>query len=119
MTQYIYEDEYEPRLETMIQKTNLGAKLPHTCKLRPGISCNAMICTHHRCDMDCFNACRDFVCLDCNAEINWRQPHQLMTHSQMYACADMYDVVGLKEIAKKKFRLACNVFWVAATLHAR
>jgi hypothetical protein len=35
----------------------------------------------------------------------------MMLHSQMYEVADKYDVPGLKELAKKKFSLACAVFW--------
>jgi hypothetical protein len=29
----------------------------------------------------------------------------------MYEYADKYDVVGLKDLAKAKFELACGVFW--------
>lgn len=36
---------------------------------------------------------------------------QLLIHSQMYALADKYNVPGLKELAGKKFRPACNAFW--------
>lgn len=29
----------------------------------------------------------------------------------MYAIADKYDVVGLKELASKNFEVACSAFW--------
>ncbi|KAI4953013.1 hypothetical protein J4E86_006551 [Alternaria arbusti] len=38
-------------------------------------------------------------------------PTQLLSHSKMYSIADKYDVVGLKELASKKFKLAYEVFW--------
>jgi hypothetical protein len=35
----------------------------------------------------------------------------MLLHSRMYEIGDKYDVPGLKELAKKKFGLACAVFW--------
>lgn len=36
---------------------------------------------------------------------------ELIIHAQMYEIADKYGVVGLKELAKVKFHVACNRFW--------
>jgi hypothetical protein len=36
---------------------------------------------------------------------------QLLLHSNLYMIGDKYDVTGLKELAREKFRRACKSFW--------
>jgi hypothetical protein len=69
------------------------------------------LCPHHRCGSDCRHTCREFTCETCVLpNLNGRSS-QLLTHAKMYELADKYEVVGLKDLAKKKFSRGCKRFW--------
>lgn len=35
----------------------------------------------------------------------------MLTHAKMYEIGDKYQVVGLKDLARRKFKVSCNVHW--------
>jgi len=82
---------------------------PHTCPER--VCTNWVLCPHHACNISCHSSCKAFICEYCCSVLLPGSPTQLLSHSKMYSIADKYDVVGLKELASKKFKLAYEVFW--------
>jgi hypothetical protein len=90
---------------------------PHTCEY----GCpnpQHLVCQHHSCtEITCEDKCIDFVCEECcpNAvpacAAGEGDATQLLIHSQMYQLGDKYDVTGLKELARKKFKRACTKYW--------
>lgn len=38
-------------------------------------------------------------------------PKDLLVHAKLYAVAEKYGVAGLKDLARLKFALTCNLFW--------
>lgn len=147
LLQYLYEGEYEPKLPTVRKEMKKSPKIKrgsrsgyipphlrqqeqqkgqhHTC-LKDNLNgwgtyvCGEVLCVHHRCDEDCSGDCEDFSCSACMEMEDPRpdEAQQPMTHSQMYECADKYDVAGLKDLAKEKFKLACDASWNDATFAA-
>ena len=68
---------------------------------------------HHRCGSQCSYNCADFKCAVCIPEpikLNGTED-QLLTHSKMYEIREQFIVQGLKQLAKEKFRVACDEFW--------
>jgi hypothetical protein len=89
-------------------------EFPHTCA-QYSVSCGKFcICPHHICGVDCNVNCKGFVCNKC-ARPELRKTDgpasQLLTHAKMYEIAERYDVVGLKDLAREKFKLGCRTFW--------
>lgn len=145
LMQYLYEGEYRPFFREPPSVTaclsSVKAGLPsvkigsppvrksshrqtkaHSCRDRP-FHCedhgDFRLCDHHICGRQCSYDCVDFKCNVC-------MPHrfkldgtasQLLVHSKMYEIGERYDVQGLKELAKEKFRIACNEFWNTSDFH--
>jgi hypothetical protein len=125
LIQYLYEAEYEPRLELVTTHVittgptvndRFHYKFPHTCK--DGCpSPDYRVCQHHLCQSQtCQEACIDFVCEKCCPNYISGSPtegdaSQLLLHSKMYEIGDKYDVTGLKELARDKFCRACTMYW--------
>lgn len=93
---------------------------PHTCPDAFNRICMEDICPHHTCGMDCSSHCNEFVCPICIESSKGAstivipvtgEAEQLLIHSKMYSIGDCYDVVGLKDLAREKFRRACAKFW--------
>jgi aminopeptidase N len=68
---------------------------PRTCKEK---------CFEFVCEECCPNACLARTAAEGDAS-------QLLIHSQMYQIGDKYDVTGLKELAREKFKRACTKYW--------
>ncbi|KAH7139567.1 hypothetical protein B0J11DRAFT_589460 [Dendryphion nanum] len=105
LMQYMYEGEYhpfhvetsKPSDKTILQKQTAA----HSCRDQ-NFCCenygNIRVCDHHFCGVQYrpkFNGTAS----------------QLLVHSKMYEIGERYDVQGLKELAKEKFRIACDEFW--------
>jgi len=128
--QYIYEAEYDPPLsdapvtshleviQTQLNNARRGEKysyeFPHTChhNWSNDENCShSSVCPHHVCIHVCGSTCRDFICTKCTRRIMKGNPEHLSIHAKMYEIADKYDVLGLKDLAKEKFKLACAASW--------
>ncbi|KAI4666976.1 uncharacterized protein J4E79_001657 [Alternaria viburni] len=116
--QWIYEGDYEPTAdqapadqEPVWPSTECEAKFPHRCCNGWG-SCQTTVCTHHTCGTDCDRDCNSFTCRSCEpgAEAS-EEEKELLIHAKMYEIADKYDIPGLKDLVKVKFRLACKLSW--------
>jgi hypothetical protein len=119
--QFLYEDEYDPKIpeEATIAYTSRGDgytyDFPHTC----GDWCTGWkrnVCPHHYCDTDIYDIGRhSFVCYICAPPEAKFCPdgdsHQLLLHSKVYEAAEMYDIKGLKELARRRFSGACTKYW--------
>ncbi|KAF2107103.1 hypothetical protein BDV96DRAFT_309347 [Lophiotrema nucula] len=127
LMQYFYEAEYESLLPTVTQ-VNLSppkSPFPHTCRRGGPFGANFIKCEirhpcqHHRCGLHCNWDCFGFVCRQYHPSSNAGPTNtanggcaeQLLLHAKMYAVADKYQVVGLKDLAKEKFERACKQFW--------
>jgi hypothetical protein len=115
LVQYLYEVEYEPRLpdEPLVQDYISTHEWPHYCGAWD--SCETFtVCPHHKCGKACHYSCIKLICDECEPPV-LPAPHgtatQLLTHVKMYEIADKYDVVGLKKLAREKFRGSCAKFW--------
>jgi len=135
---YLYEGEYEPRLSeasganstvadmvdfevirtdvsTDISGYNYSYHFPHTCERVGDWYCapyeQRYVCPHHTCLANCGANCKDFMCSECTRSITKGNSEHLLIHAKMYEIADKYDVVGLKDLAKEKFKLACAASW--------
>lgn len=129
LMQYLYEGDYDPKclpfvpqvLETAnsdqdsydwVKQSPLS---PHTCSHRNRNCNNRSVCDHHHCGGNCSYDCRKFICEVCNPPQAIPpiegDAEQLSTHASMYAIGDQYDVLGMKELCKEKFRRACLNFW--------
>ena len=129
LIQYLYENEYEPRLyrevsskeehdETTSTILVVGGRkdadyhygFPHTC----GYNClgrRHLVCPHHRCGREsCGKTCVNFICETC-CSLKGSDSKQLLLHAQMYSMGDKFDIKGLKELAHKKFKVACALHW--------
>ena len=118
LIQYLYEGEYEPLLYSADAQTLVERELdpwrvqkyhfsfPHTCEHQREECYRVNICPHHCCGNECRYTCRGFTCETCIGRSS-----QLLTHTKMYEVANKYGVVGLKELAKKKFSKSCKYFW--------
>ena len=129
LVRYLYSDEYNSELSdvkptkplsaaefviTRIELRNAthGAytyQFPHTCPADTECYYSRALCPHHICTVNCGSTCQAFICNKCCSPKE--SPAHLISHSKMYAIADKYDVSGLKELACKKFELACSDFW--------
>lgn len=130
LVQYLYEGEYDPTLapaamptvtpalSTPVKRSKKEPKkqkysfcFPHTC-IAQNCSCtDNRLCPHHRCGYDCACTCKEFICAICAAPPVEGCSSQLLTHTKMYEVADKYEVIGLKDLAKEKFRTSCRHFW--------
>ena len=135
---YLYEGEYEPRLSEVsaanrivgdmsdfdVVRTDVCAPqhgynysydFPHTCVRRNEWRCGPYeqryLCPHHTCQHQCNFDCQGFICTTCTRPIAKDNPEHLLIHAKMYEVADKYDVVGLKDLSKEKFKLACAASW--------
>ncbi|KAF2014531.1 hypothetical protein BU24DRAFT_482031 [Aaosphaeria arxii CBS 175.79] len=116
LLQYLYEEEYFPELlEAVIfgkQQTTLHS-CTGDCKYH---SSYRQVCAHHSCGSDCNYDCRNFQCQKClTTEDVAGDSTQLLTHSKMYEIGDYFAVDGLKKLAAKKFKVACQKYWNDAT----
>jgi hypothetical protein len=91
-------------------------KFPHSCVpwFRPE---DKYVCPHHTCYHFFDNRCTDFVCKSCCpdwetcSDVRGSEAAQLIVHTKMYEIGDKYDVVGLKDYARKRFTDACTKHW--------
>lgn len=123
LVQYLYEAEYNPVLPTDSQvRTSTAAPpqeagykydFPHSCQNGTSPSdwfddtCTEKVCPHHTCadHQPWANyCCQNFTCELCKAE-------DFLLHAKMYETGDKYEVVGLKDLAKDKFKASCKHFW--------
>jgi hypothetical protein len=81
---------------------------PHSCK---GGCSGFCVCPHHYCNENCSYTCKNFVCDKCTRPEIYGPASQTLNHAKMYEIADKYDVVGLKDLAREKFKLSCGAFW--------
>ncbi|KAH8728872.1 hypothetical protein GQ44DRAFT_737104 [Phaeosphaeriaceae sp. PMI808] len=118
LMQYLYEGEYQPFfMESPSIKTDLHQQTTaHSCHDRNYYCQNYgtfRVCDHHICGSQCGYTCEGFECNICmpNHPKLDGTASQLLVHSKMYEIGERYDVQGLKELAKEKFRIACDEFW--------
>jgi hypothetical protein len=74
-----------------------------------------LVYPHHRCDKGIAN---NFIC---NIYTTLPKPfpppgssdsaNELLTHAKMYHIGEKYQVVGLKELARRKFKTCCEHYW--------
>ncbi len=125
MLDFMYEDEYEPRLPKKrngrivvpkAKQTNAFAhyKFPHSCeqscalyKRGPLYDAQCQVCSHHECDrLTCDFSCKNFLCGECT---NLRVT-DLLLHAYMFVLAVEYDIERLKVVASEKLACACDFF---------
>ncbi|KAH7111835.1 hypothetical protein B0J11DRAFT_598511 [Dendryphion nanum] len=114
LMQYLYEGEYRPFLRELpsVKTGSNQQTTAHSCR-DPNYNCenygNSRVCDHHLCGYQCTYNCVDFKCNVCMPDRFKLDgtASQLLVHSKMYEIGERYDVQGLKELAKEKFRIAC------------
>lgn len=91
---------------------------PHSCSDRGRRKQCLPLCPHHQCGTGyCDNECFDFVCGSCeDGDYSPRSKHKhlaedLLVHTKAYEIADKYNITGLKELSKEKFRKGCEKYW--------
>ncbi|KAI4642524.1 uncharacterized protein J4E78_010207 [Alternaria triticimaculans] len=128
LVRYLYSDKYDGEFsdgppvkplsasDFIVTRTDVRSRahgrnytyaFPHTCAAN--CPSGKFLCPHHICDDDCFSSCRAFICDKCCSRRG--SPSQLLNHSKMYAIADKYDVMGLKQLASKNFEFVCTYLW--------
>jgi hypothetical protein len=89
-------------------------QFPHTCTSFEDYCRDPFVCPHHTCDQNCVSSCVRFICDKCTRLALPKlsgSASQTLTHAKMYEIADKYDVVGLKDLAREKYKLSCSTFW--------
>ncbi|KAF2279790.1 uncharacterized protein EI97DRAFT_371456, partial [Westerdykella ornata] len=120
MLQYIYEGDYGPlcgHVQNPSPPSNASPKsfFPHTCDYVPAgkVYCDeGRLCPHHDCTFNCGRgsfSCRNFICRKCHPTRD--TPGSFLIHSKMYEVGERYDVFQLKELARKRFEIACRLHW--------
>jgi hypothetical protein len=133
--QYLYEAEYNPVPPTGGQDTSVAAPprepgyqydFPHTCQsgyvdwdfMTVYLKCVKLkVCPHHNCIMPSCSCRGSFSCKICTAPPSLPLPRpvgtaeDLLLHTKMYEIGDKYEVIGLKDLAKDKFKASCKRFW--------
>ncbi|EUC41591.1 hypothetical protein COCMIDRAFT_40241 [Bipolaris oryzae ATCC 44560] len=91
---------------------------PHSCSDRGRRKQCLPLCPHHQCGAGyCDNECFDFLCRSCedgdyNARSNPKHlAEDLLVHTKAYEIADKYNIAGLKELSKAKFKKGCEKYW--------
>jgi hypothetical protein len=90
---------------------------PDTCVL----NCGETLCEQYRCRYHNLGECNFLISGKCvplvldpvdktNLPVSKGGPELLLQHSKMYTTGDKYDVPGLKELAREKFRRCCETF---------
>ncbi|KAF2634164.1 hypothetical protein P280DRAFT_464069 [Massarina eburnea CBS 473.64] len=126
LVQFMYLGDYEPYLDLDSPKRPLldtsGGRytydFPHTCKFGCP-SPDHRICPHHQCWQNtCNTGCVRFVCTDCTdcnppavVLVPGHETTRCFPHSIAYEIADKYQINELKELARKKFSMACALHW--------
>lgn len=79
---------------------------------------NVQACLHHVCGVQCSMNCREFICPTYFASAEtydnnqaMKGPHALLLNAKMYEIGEKYGVYGLKNLAQRKFIVACNLYW--------
>jgi hypothetical protein len=134
LIQYLYEGEYEPhvpnettifsdtmefsgfqRIKSDSRSKRYGQEytyeFSHTCTHFNDYCSRCLVCPHHICSEDCNYTCQNYICDTCTRPIIIGPASQTLDHAKMYEIADKYDVVGLKDLAREKFKLSCCTFW--------
>ena len=115
LVQYLYEAEYDPVLSGFAPSWDYGTTPPHTCDNIYVRRCDAGVCPHHQCGINCSSACKSFVCGECRTCTSpadfYGTANDMVTHAKVYETADKYDISGLKEFCIEKCKQACIVFW--------
>ena len=134
LIQYLYEAEYNPVLPTgsqvkayavaLLYRSSYQDNFPHSCKdgddpnniFVSAFSCRKRLCSHHTCNESRGTCCQNFSCELCTAPSAPLSPpagnaEDLLLHAKMYEIGDKYEVIGLKGLAKDKFKASCKHFW--------
>ncbi|EUC29999.1 hypothetical protein COCCADRAFT_39729 [Bipolaris zeicola 26-R-13] len=97
---------------------------PHSCVDCTREQGGTPLCPHHHCSPErnsCGFRCDKFVCSSCEEqyddeieEIRFKlQAEDLLVHAKVYEVAHKYNIAGLKELSKEKFKDGCEKHWDA------